>query len=118
MQANCLHMRYIVAPGLIRPIDYTFPTRQEYVFLERYLCSPTFWPEDVPYGNIKSSNKESLCKIIHAYLNANDHGGAPSHRDRSPHGSPKTTTRRVEVDVSDDHTQADKNKFFSKGTKF
>ena len=62
---------------------------------------PAFWPEDVPYGNIKRSNNESLCKIIHAYLNANDHGEAPSYRDRSPHGSPKTTTR-VEVDVSDD----------------
>ena len=62
---------------------------------------PAFWP-DVPYGNIKRSNKESLYKIIHAYLNANDHGEAPSYRDRSPHGSPKTTTRRVEVDVSDD----------------
>ena len=77
-----LHMRNI-APGLICPIDYTFPTRQEYVFLERYLC----WPEDVPNGNIKRSNKESLCKIIHAYLNANDHGEATSYRDHLPHGS-------------------------------
>ena len=68
-----LHMRNI-APGLIRPIDYTFPTRQEYVFWSDTSARPAFWPEDVPYGNIKRSNKESLCRIIHAYPNANDNG--------------------------------------------
>ena len=52
---------------------------------------PFFWPEDVPYGNIKRTSKKSLCKIIQAYLNSDNKGEAsPSYRDRSPHRSTRT----------------------------
>ena len=58
---------------------------------------PSFWPEDVPYGNIKRTSKTSLCKIIQAFLNSDDKGEAsPSYRDRSPHRSPTRTERQMD----------------------
>ena len=67
-------------------------------------AQPSFWPEDVPYGNVKRTSKKSLCIIIHVYLKCNNnnnnnnhhhHQGEdiPSYRDRSPHGSPRRTAR-------------------------
>ena len=67
---------------------------------------PSFWPEDVPYGNIKRTSKKSLCKIIQAYLNSDNKGEAsPPHRstrterqiDNSRH-----STKLVIDEVSDD----------------
>ena len=34
-------------------------------------AQPSFWPEDIPFGNIKRSKKKNLWKIIQAYLNRN-----------------------------------------------
>ena len=61
---------------------------------------PPFWPDDVEYKNVKHTCKQSLCKIIQAYIEFEGLKELPPisrdqstlvFRDRSPHASPTRT---------------------------